>query len=490
MKRFGYLSIVFLPIILLIVALRIPAPPWPDAILYDSVARDFLQTGLFRYHVWADFDPTYLRANFNNGPLYPVIHILFLKIFGSTDARLLILLNYVLLTLSSFNIRAIFRLRGAQNLLLLIIVANPLVLNTTQLVRPEWVNVFLLTCMWRLLNTAPGPLSIARYVGLAALLSLAAYQHQFAIFFIPCLLYAIWVRSPQWPIRLRGSLILAIFTAVFFAPYLLYSLRHWDDFSLQLVHNQIQESAASQGWVFLRSFVTPLFYPSTSLFTLTGQLARWQFDCLHISLIFAVVALVQRWRIRQKFSTITVESGLFWLFLNLGCALTTFNAYVAFFFSVFAVGMMRDMLPVITRGVKVVIFTTLLVSMAYQTWLYTQVKHHLFNWQDYDSACQCLDTALPPTATVYVLAYPDPSVALQNRQPHLDIRRYIDFAHYAPAWNTAAHQADYFITSADHTFLDRFDYHQALRQQIRAGQFEKIHCDAGPIHYELWRRHH
>lgn len=459
-------------------------PPWPDAILYDSVARDFLQTGLFRYKIWGDFDPSYLAANFNNGPLYPALHAVMLSLFHTTDSRWMAALNIVFLIISTLNITKVLQLTGRQLWLLVIILCNPLVLNYVGIIRPEFLNLFLFTCIWRLL--AP-PLSTIRVIAAGLVLALSALTHQFAIFFVPPALYLIYRHSRGIRGIIKNIIILGFACSLTLLPYIYYIDGHWSDFQFQLLGNQMQESVSAGAWPFFKSFLTPLFYPSISQLTLSGIIPRWFSDGLHIALLFALGAGIVLWRRGQKCTTSTKEALVVWVLLNLGCAVTTFNIYVTFTFSAVAIALMRDAFPEVSRRLRCTLAVAALLGLSHQIFLTHMIRKDLFRWEEYQVAAACLSDALPQNAKVYVLAYPDPSVQLSNWRPDLDIRRYIDFPQYTDAWQKIVAHTSFFITSADGNFLSRFDHGGPLRAAIARGQLRKIECKSGPIHFTLHR---
>ena len=479
MRAFYYLLFT-VPFLILIFVFNFPAPPWPDAVVYDSVARDFMNSGIFRYSIFGDFDASYLRANFNNGPLYPLVHMVFLKIFGSTDSRLLLIFNYILAVLTFINISRVLRLSTEQLLLMVVLVFNPVIYHYTNILRPEWMNIFLFSCIWRII-----PYS---YIGASFLLALAALNHQFSIFFVPFVLYLVYRKEGTWMGRIRGWFLVCTFTALFLTPYLIYIFRHWGDFVFQLFGNQIAESASGGFLKFARSFVVPLFYPSISIYTITDRMPRWQADFLPFGLIAGIAALIFKWRRGIKFSDSTKEAFFFWFFLNLGCAVTTFNPYVALSFSVFAVALLRDIFPVITPRFKMAVGLVAVVGIIYQLVFYNKVADRLFRWEDYKIASACISNQLPDGADVYVMAYPDPSVELNNLRNDIGIKRYIDFAKYADAWKQIVANRKYFIVSNDAIYLNRFDYENALRNGIEAGLFSETRCEAGNIGYTVLKR--
>lgn len=455
-------------------------PPWPDAILIESVARDFLQTGIFRYKIWGDFDPTYLAANFNNGPLYSVVHALMLRIFHTTDSRWMTLLNIFLLVGSTVNIVKVLRLSGRQLWLLVVILCNPLVLNYVGIVRPEFLNLFLFTLLWRFLD--------ARHVFFAGVtLGLAALTHQFALFFIPPAIALIARRGSGSREILKNIAILGFACSLTLSPYIHYIGSHWADFQFQLLGNQIGESVQLGLASLAKSFVTPLFYPSIAPFTLTGAIPRWVLDGLPLGLIFTGVATTTLWRRRQKCASTTTDALIVWLSLNLGCAVTTFSVYVTFSISVLAVSLMRDAFPVISERLRCALGVAAIVGISHQLVLAHLVQKNLFQWEEYQVATACLSDALPPNAKVYVMAYPDPSVQLANWRPDLDIRRYIDFPQYGEAWKKIVAHSSFFITSADGIFLNRFDHGGPLSKAMATGQFRSVQCKSGPVHLILHR---
>lgn len=458
------------------------SPPWPDAILYDSVARDFLSTGFFRYKVWGEYDPTYLVANFNNGPLYPALHALILTVFGTTDSRLMMAVNLILLVLATVNITRILRLSGQQIALTVLILCNPLVLNYVGIIRPEFLNLFLFTCIWRLLNNS-------RVIAAGIVLGLTALAHQFAIFFIPPAIYLIIRRGRGSLDIIKKIIILGFSCLVTLAPYLYYIGQHWTAFTFQLFHNQMGESMSSGVWPFVRSFVTPLFYPSIAQLTLTGVVPRWFADGFHLALIFMVVALIGRQIKRASLSSSTWDALVIWLMLNLGCAVTTFSVFVTFFFSVATIALLRDVYPEIPKALRNALCIGALLGISQQLMTSHLVRERLCYWEDYQIASACLSDALPQNAKVYVMAYPDPSVQLSNWRPDLDIRRYIDFPTYQTAWQKIVATNDYFVTSGDENFLTRFDHGEPLRNAIANHQVHPTACTSGNLRFTLYSRH-
>jgi hypothetical protein len=467
-------------------------PPWPDAILYDTVARDFAQTGLFRYKIWGDFDPTYMAANFNNGPLYPALHLALLKLFGSTDHRLLVILNVIFLIASLWNVGRALQFKGRQWVLGLIVVCNPLVLNYIGVARPEFLNIFFFTCIWRLLS--PLPMGEGQGEGAAYwrplcagfCLGLAALNHQFSIFFTIPIAYLLYATQSQWRGRLTHAALLTLGTLVSFGPYLYYIAQHGSDFSFQLLHNQIGESASTGLTVFLRSFVTPLFYPSISVFTLTGQVPRWVLDGLPIAMVLAIVALIAKWRRHAPLSPTTRAALVIWLAMNVGCAVTTYSPYVTFFFAVFVAALLRDVFPNVPKALRIGISIAALLGIGHQVVVSMWVDKALFRWEDYQAAAACVAEQLPQQAKVYVMAYPDPSNALINQRPDLDVRRYIDFPQYCTAWEDIVRTQPFVVVSGDGNFLNRFDHGGALRQDIAQGRVAPHNCTVGTTQFIIY----
>lgn len=457
------------------------SPPWPDAILYDSVARDFLSTGIFRYKVWGDYDPTYLVANFNNGPLYPALHALILTLLGTTDGRVMASVNIVLLLLATVNIAGILNLIGRQRLLVILILCNPLVLNYVSIDRPEFLNLFLFTCIWRLLTNS-------RMIFAGILLGLTALTHQFAIFFIPPALYLVIRRGHGIRDIIKRVVILGFSCLIILIPYIYYMGQHWTDFTFQLFQNQMGESVSGGIWPFVHSFVTPLFYPSIAPFTLTGAVPRWFADGLHIALIFMLVALIGRWRRRTPISSTTWDALAVWFMLNLGCAVTTFSVFVTFFFSVAVMALLRDVYPSIPKTLRNALCIGALLGITQQLMMGILVRERLFRWENYQVASACLSDSLPQNAKVYMMAYPDPSVQLSNWRGDLDIRRYIDFAKYSSEWREIVKDNDYFVTSGDENFLTRFDHGGALREAIANHKVHPLDCTSGPLRFTLYSR--
>lgn len=455
--------------------------------LYDSVARDFLSTGLFRYKVWGDFDPTYLAANFNNGPLYPAVHALILTLFGTTDSRVMATLNVICLVLATVNVARILRLTGAQRWLTVLLLCNPLVLNYVGIIRPEFLNLFLFTVIWRLLSSQPpNPL---RVITAGMLLGLAALTHQFAIFFIPPALYLIVHRGRGTSDIIKNITILGFSCLTGLIPYIHYMGQHWADFTFQLLHNQMGESVSGGLWPFVRNFITPLFYPSIAPLTLTGAVPRWFADGLHLGLCFMLVALIGQWRRRTALSPTTWDALAVWLMLNLGCAVTTFSVFVTFFFAVATMALLRDVYPSIPKALRTALCAGALLGISQQLVTGYLVRERLFRWENYQIASACLSDALPPNTKVYVMAYPDPSVQIENWRGDLDIRRYIDFPKYQRAWKEIVKASDYFVVSGDETFLTRFDHGGALRAAIAANHFETTQCTSGPLRFTLYSRY-
>lgn len=462
-------------------------PPWPDAILYDTVARDFAQTGLFRYKIWGDFDPTYLSANFNNGPLYPALHLALLQLFGSTDHRFLVVLNFIFLILSLWNVGRALQLKGRQWALTLIVLCNPLVLNYIGVARPEFLSIFLFTCIWRLLANAQG---LWRPFGAGIFLGLAALTHQFAIFFLLPIAYLLTTTPTQWRKRLARAGMLTLGTLASFGPYIYYIVQYWSDFNFQLFHNQIGESASSGAMTLLRSFVVPLFYPSISVFTLTEKIPRWFLDGLPIAMVFAIVALIAKWRRHVPLSPTTRAALVVWLSMNLGCAVTTYSPYVTVFFAVFVVALLRDVFPEFPKTLRIGIAIAALLGIGHQLILAQWVEKQLFCWEEYQAATACVAQSLPQGAKVYVMAYPDPSNALINQRPDLDVRRYIDFPQYHAAWTRIVRTKPYVVVSGDGNFLNRFDHGGALRQDIAQGRAIPVKCSSGTTQFILYSYPH
>lgn len=475
-----YIAICAIPFLAL--ALIFLAPPWPDTLSYESVARDFVENNVFRYRVWGDFDPGFWAANITNGPLYPAIHAVLIWTFGVADHRFLIAFNCLLAFLSMYNMGKILRLKDFQWIFLTIIAFNPLVLHTTQLARPEWCNVFLFTCIWRLL--ADGR-SFFRLGVAALLLVIAALFHQFAIFFIPCIFLIIVKRSSTWKLAVSDILWMGALTTLFFGPYLYYMATHFGEIQNQLFGKRFTESVSPNGLEFLRNFAQPLFWPSAAHFTLSEIVPRWSVSIMHVSGVAAIVALIAKWRKRFYFSPETRQTGFIWLLLNLGCAVSSYSPYVTFFFSVFSAGMLRDAFPKPSRNVVLGVSVMIFLSTTSLVLFYSYVSQNLFHWSDYQSATQCLAEKLPPHSKVYVLAYPDPSTTLYGKRPDLDLRRYIDFYRYHSAWEVVAKTNSFFITSADGKLM-RFDHDGALLKEVR--HFDLQSCQSGHVHYHLWLR--
>jgi len=480
MSKAIYLLIA-VPFLIFIFIFNFPAPPWPDAVFYDSVARDYLQTGMFRFAIWGDFGPTFLRANFSHMPLYPALHLVLLKFLGSTDLRALLCLNYLFAFLSILNVSSILRLRGDQRLLLALIAFSPLVYHYTNIVRPEWLNIFLLTCIWR-------ALIVPNYIAAGIFLALSALNHHFAVFFVPCVLCVIWSREGTWSGRVRGILIVAASTAVCMAPYIYYAASNFADFKLQLLQNQLPESVSSGHWKFLKSFLVPLFFPSVGPYTYSGLIPRWQVDLPAVAVIMSIAAVALKRMRHVSASKVTIEAGVLWFFLNLGCSVTTYAVYVQFFLSVFAVSLLRDVFPSVGTAAKRGIAAFVVIGMAYQLFFYHNVSSRVFKWNDYRLAGECIAKNIPPHATVYVLANPDPSAMLSNLRSDIDIRRYIDFDKYADAWKGAVAGSGHFIISSDKTVLNRYDYGFALRNDLEKGRLAQDVCDAGNSRYVVWSR--
>lgn len=480
-KKVGFYLLLALPFLLFIFVFNFPAPPWPDAMVYDAVARDFLKTGIFRYMIWADFDPTYLHTNFNNGPLYPLIHIIFLKLFGSTDFRLIIGFNYLLAFLTFYNVGKILDLKSKRLLLLVILAFNPLVYHYTNVVRPEWFNIFIFTCIWRSLITRC-------YILAGILLALTAYSHQFAIFFVPCIIYSVCRREETWKARFVSLSIVALVTALFFLPYLYYIGSHWADFKLQLLGNQIEHGASDSALKFIKSFFVPLFYPSVGFFTQTGKISRWFADLIPVSVILCFVAFAVKMKRYINLSPITVEAGVFWFILNIGCAVETFNPYVTVPISIFAIALLKDVLSEITPRFVKVTAVAVLAALSYQCLFYYEISSKLFRTSDFIKASECISQKIPVGEKVYALAYPDPSTQLSNLRGDLDIRRFTDFEKYSSQWAEAVKTTNFFITSDDGYFLGRFDYDSLLRNAIKSGLFVETKCNVGNINLNLFSR--
>lgn len=488
MKKPGFYLLLALPFLILIFVFNFPAPPWPDAIVYDFVARDALKTGLFRYLIWGDFGPTWLRTNFTVLPLYPAIHVLFIKIFGSTDFRLMTGFNYLLAFLTFLNIGKILRLESRQKLLLLILAFNPLVYHYTSIVRPEWPNVFLFSWIWRLLAADETRVSVKTGIVTGLLLALAALNHHFAIFFVPCIIYAVWRREDAWSRRFAITGVVFLSAAVFFSPYLYYAGANFADFKLQLFGNLMEESAANGWFKFIKSFFVPLFHPSIGVFTQSGRIARWQADLVPVAVILCIASMIVKWRKKIPLSPITIEAFFFWLFLNLGCAVTTYNPYVTVSTSVLAIALLRDIFPEISPRFVKILAASLVMAVLYQLWFYNDVTTKLFRADDYLKATQCIADQIPRNETIYVMAYPDPSVELNNLRGDIDVRRYIDFAKYADIWKELVPKRRFFVISADRYNLNRYDYHSTLRNEFAEGKLTEHVCEYGEIKYMLWVR--
>jgi len=440
-----------------------------------------MHSGIFRFLIWGDYDQTFVRTNFSHMPLYPAVHLLFLKVFGSTDSRLLLVLNYLLAYLSIINISNILRLEGRQKIFLIFVTFNPLIYHYTNIIRPEWLNIFLLTCIWRALASS-------RFIVAGCLLALAGLTHHFAVFFVPCVAFIIWHRETGWVRRLYGVGLVALTTTICMSPYIYYVISNWADFKLQLVTNQLPESVSNSNWKYVKSFLVPLFFPSVGPYNYAGRIARWQVDLPAVAVIASIVAIILK-RVRHiKASPVTVEAGALWLFLNLGCSVTTYGVYVTFFLTVFAVSLLRDIFPDVAPAVRkwVLVFAAILI--AYQIFFYATVFTKIFKTADFKEAVRCLSADIPQFAKTYVLANPDPSVELKNLRPDLDIRRYVDFEKYSDRWKAVVPDNKYFVISADKNVLDRYDYGAVLRTERKKGALKEKACDVGNSHFLVWSR--
>jgi hypothetical protein len=320
------------------------------------------------------------------------------------------------------------------------------------------------------------------------LLALTAYNHQFSLFFVPCVAYGVWVREKGFSEKARSYLKVFLTTFICFLPYIYYALSNFAVFKYQLFGNQVGHSSAHGLLKFLKSIVVPLFVPSMSFYTFTGIIPRWFADLLNIGVIFALIGLVLVLKNRVKLSKITKEAGFFWLFITLGCAFHTFNPYVAVFFTIFVIGVFKDLYSEVPAWLKGVLVGVVVVSLAYQIVFMSWVKKDLFKWSDMNSATNCIAEKLPIDSKVYVLAYPDPSIQLLNMRPDLDIRRFIDFSKFSPQWIKVVQDNSYFITSGDNNLFIKYDYNSALRNKIKEGLFTGSECKYGNINLMLWRR--
>ncbi len=474
---------------LIVVLFQFPVPPWPDAIMYDSIARDFLRSSIFRCAIFQDFDPVYLQANCDNGPVFNFLHLIILKIFGSTDHRLILLLNYTLVLLSTWNVAKVLKLHGREYYILCLVTFNPLVVHSANLIRPEWLNVYFLSWIWRLFachyGRLPRPCS-ALITGFV--LALTAQTHYFSIFFIPIIVYQCWISEETlWP-RVKTGLEIALATALFLTPYVFYILYHMDAFRTEVLINQFGANASHSVLKFLQHMLQPLFFPSSTIYTESNIIPRWLPVLFHLSMVAVVSGFIIKWRRHIVLSPTTRQAIMMWLLVNLGTAMVSYTPYVIFYFSVVAVALWRDLLPHLQWDFRKVLVSVIAASLTYSVFFDFLVARKLFNWKDYQNTVQCLSQQLPAGATVYVLAYPDPSVALSNLRQDLSIRRYSDFVRYKDQWAEITHKIHYFTTSEDGRFITRFDFGFALRDQIAAQQFQRTSCSSGPIHYILWSR--
>jgi len=476
-----YYLLLALPLLVFIFVFNFPSPPWSDGMVYDAVGRDLLNNGVFRYFIWSDFDASYLRANFNNCILYPLVHLTSLKLFASTDSRILIFLNYLLAFLILINIKTIFNLKGNRLLLLVLFAFNPLVYQYTNFQRPELLNIFFFTSMWICLNRRS-------YILAALFLALSAYTHQFSIFFVPCIAYGIWRQERGFASISRSYLKVLVATSLFLLPFIYYTIIHFADFKYQLFGNQMGMSSSSSLTAFARSFFVPLFAPSMSFYTITGIIPRWFANILNVGAIFALIALIIKFKNKTTFSAITREAGVFWLIINLGCSFQTYNPYVAVFLTIFVIGIFADLYPEIPTWLEKTLISVVIVSLAYQFIFFSWVKKDLFQWKDLTAATECIAEKLPEGAKIYSLAYPDPSIQLINLRPDLNIKRYIDFKKYAPLWEKTVKENNYFITSEDGYYLKRFDFNSTLRNEIGKGVLSGVECRSGNINFKLWTR--
>lgn len=480
-----YYLLFSVPFLILIFVFQFPAPPWPDAVIYDSVARDFFKNGIFRYIIWGDLDPTYLRANFNNGPLYPALHLLLLKLFASTDPRILIFLNYVFAFLSIVNLKKILKLEGEQIWLLVILAFNPMFYLFTNLQRPEWLGIFIFSWIWLLLDKR-------NYWLISFLLALAALNHQFAIFFVPCIVYGVLRREKELAVRFRSLLKLFCGTLLFFSPYLIYIACHFADFKYQLFGNQVGHGTAGSILDLIKHFFTSFISRSMPIYTQTGSIPEWSARIFNVGSIFFVVSIVLMLKKRAKMSALTIEAGVFWFFFNIGLVLAPyFSPYVAFTLSAFAISLIRDVYPEGSKTLKKVLLTFVVLSIAYQLIFYWQVEKRLFNWHDMNNAIDCVADKLPENAKVYVMAYPDPSTLIVNKRNDIDIRRYIDFKGYEVPWQAVVKENDYFVVPADEGLVKHFaefDHGSALRKELERGKFQPFTCKSGNIAFDLLSR--
>lgn len=484
MHKFKYYLLLAVPFLIFVFYFNFPAPPWPDQIAWDSVAREFLKTGIFRYPIGGDFMPSNMTSNFNHGPLYSFVHLVILKIFGSDDFRYLVGLNYLLALLSIINVGRILKLEGRQNLLLAILAFNPLIYHFTNIARPEWVSVFLLSCLWRVLASRDKDLSYGSIILAGFLLTLFALNHQFAIFFVPFAIYAICMRATTWRKRFSSVALLVASTFVFFSPYLYYVFTHFADFKEQLIDSQMDQGIKRTWFSFIKNLFVPFFSPSVTIFTETGKIPRWQASIPPIAFFIILGSVIIKVKRKLTLSPITIEAALFWLSAIIGCLFSNYNIYISFSSTIFAIALIKDVAPEISPKMVKGIVAWILLALAYQFWFYGQVSSKLFKAEDYFSAVKCLSEKIPANETVYVMAHPDPSVQLNNFRNDLQVKRYSDYKKFAPEWEKVVEKNSYFILSPDGK-TNRFDFNDALKKRFENGEFKEESCVTGNIAYRL-----
>jgi len=473
---------------LVVIATHFPTPMWPDAIMYDSIMRDFLKTHLFRCSIFSDFDPAYLQANFDNGPIYSLLHLLMFKLFGTTDSRILVVTNYLLVLLSCYNIGRILQLRGHEWYLLCLITFNPLVIHSANLIRPEWLNVYILSWIWRVLCNYNRSHYISTCILTGLLLALAAQTHYFSIFFIPFVIYECWISENTLKRRARLGLYILLSTFIFMTPYTWYILSNINSFKIQVLNNRLHTNTSHSILNFLQHFLQPLFFPSSTIYTESNIVPRWLPVVFHLSLITAITGLIIKWRQKIQLTHRTQQAIAVWISICIGTSFVSYTPYMIFYFSVVTVALWKDLVPHLNWNFRIILASIVISSLTYSIFFDSYVAKYLFNWPAYQSSVQCLSNNIPLGAKLYVLAYPDPSVELSIKRNDLDIRRYSDFARYTKPWEGIARSINYVVTSKDSHFLQRFDHGNALRHQFDQGTFQNISCDVGPIHYHLWVR--
>lgn len=487
-SHFLLIALLLLPF-LIVVAMDFPVPIWPDAIMYDSIARDFQKSGIFRCSIFEDLDPTYLRVNFDTGPIYSLLHLAVFKLFGTTDSRIFVIINYTLILLSTYNIYKIFNLRGRELWLLCLIPFNPLVVHSANLIRPEWLNVYWLSWIWRLFATYYAQLSRPVFCALIGLfLALAAQTHHFSIFFIPFVVYECWISGKTLGQRIRLAFGIMLATSIFLIPFGWYIVHHFEDFKIQVFTNQFGTNASHSVLKFLQHVLQPLFFPSSTIYTETRIIPRWLPVAFHLSLIVALTGFFITWKRRITLSPITRQAIVMWGCIAAGTAMVSYTPYMIFYFAAVGVALWRDLLPHLRWNFRVILTVIILLSLSYSLFFDQLIARKIFNWTDYTNTVQCLNKNIPQNATVYILAYPDPSVALSKMRPDIKIRRYTDFSRYAPEWATIVANNPFFVTSADQRFLNRFDHGGPLRHEIAEGKLNDSICTSGPITTLFWQR--